>query len=228
MSYTENEKPTGLTAITALASDDVIIVGDTSDTAETVKKITKSDLITDLTTSFAPALGADDNYITDAEKAALHAAVTVADSDDLDFTLTGQQITASIKATAISAKASDTLSGTEELLLNDAGTLKKTTVQDIADLATAGSGINRSVNSISSPTTAGANASTDYIYFITNTTLTLPTAVSNTNRYAVKCISGTCVVDGDGSETIDGTANITIQVEDSVELISDNTEWKIV
>jgi hypothetical protein len=89
-------------------------------------------------------------------------------------------------------------------------------------------GITRTVSSISTPTTAGATTVTDYVYFITNTTLTLPTAVSNTNRYTVKCISGTCVVDGDGTETIDGTSTITIQVEDSVDIISDGTNYRIV
>jgi hypothetical protein len=91
-----------------------------------------------------------------------------------------------------------------------------------------GGGITRSVSSISTPTTAGGTALVDYVYFITNTTLTLPTAVSNTNRYTIKCISGTCVVDGNGAETIDGSSSITIQVEDSVDLISNNTEFKVV
>lgn len=91
-----------------------------------------------------------------------------------------------------------------------------------------GSGITRSIFSIATPTNAGSTASTDYVYNITNTTLTLPTAVGNTNQYSVKCISGTCIVDGAGAETIDGSATITIQVEDSVDLISNNTEWKII
>lgn len=104
----------------------------------------------------------------------------------------------------------------------------KNAIRDKIESMSAGSGITRSVSSISSPTTAGASSATDYVYFITNTTLTLPTAVGNTNRYTIKCISGTCVVDGDGTETIDGTTNITIQVEDSVDLISNNTEWKVV
>jgi len=94
--------------------------------------------------------------------------------------------------------------------------------------ALAGGGITRTIANISIPTTAGSVAVTDYVFFITNTTLTLPTAVSNTNRYTVKCISGTCVVDGAGVETIDGTADITIAVEDSVDLISNNTEFKVV
>ena len=38
----------------------------------------------------------DKNYITDAQQTALHAAVTVSDSSEIDFTLTAQDITASI------------------------------------------------------------------------------------------------------------------------------------
>jgi len=98
----------------------------------------------------------------------------------------------------------------------------------VVSVGTDNAGITRTVASIATPTTAGATILTDYVYFVTNTTLTLPTAVSNTNRYTVKCISGTCVVDGAGAETIDGTATITIQVEDSVDLISNNTEFKVV
>lgn len=48
--------------------------------------------------SFAAALGADDNYVTDAEKAALHAAATVTDSTSIDLTITGQDITAQREA----------------------------------------------------------------------------------------------------------------------------------
>lgn len=71
MAYSENKKPGELTALTSLATDDVFVVGDTSDASEVAKYITKANLITDLTTSFATALGADDNYVTDAEKTKL-------------------------------------------------------------------------------------------------------------------------------------------------------------
>ncbi len=112
MSYSSNKEPADLTALTTLATDDTFVVGDTSDTSEVAKVITKANLITDLTTSFAttghnhtgvyaPVLGADDNYVTDAEKAALHAAVTVSDSAEIDLTLTGQQISASLIAGSI-------------------------------------------------------------------------------------------------------------------------------
>jgi len=60
------------------------------------------------TTDFAPALGIDDNYVTNAEKAALHPAITVTDSTEIDFTLTGQDITASIKSGSIDETKLDT------------------------------------------------------------------------------------------------------------------------
>lgn len=68
MAYSADRKPGELTALTSLAVDDVFVVGDTSDANEVAKGITKANLITDLSSSFAAALGADDNYVTDAEK----------------------------------------------------------------------------------------------------------------------------------------------------------------
>jgi hypothetical protein len=102
------------------------------------------------------------------------------------------------------------------------------TIALLSDI-TGGTGITRSINNISGNTTAGATAATDYVYFCTGTfTLTLPTCVSNTNRYTVKCISGTLTVSCNGAQTIDGTTTISVAVEDSVDIISNNTEWKIV
>jgi hypothetical protein len=48
MAYAANKKPGELTALTTLATDDVIVVGDTSDASEVAKHITKANLITDL------------------------------------------------------------------------------------------------------------------------------------------------------------------------------------
>lgn len=109
------------------------------------------------------------------------------------------------------------------------GSLRLVTENAIRDKieSLASGGITRTVTSISTPTTAGASASVDYVYFVTNTTLTLPTAVGNTNRYTVKCISGTCVVDGAGAETIDGTTTITMKPEESVDLISNGINFNI-
>lgn len=48
--YTSNKKPLELSALTSLASNDTIIVGDTSDPDEVVKVITVANLITYLQT----------------------------------------------------------------------------------------------------------------------------------------------------------------------------------
>jgi hypothetical protein len=52
MSYASGKKPGELTALVTLATDDVFVVGDTSDVSEVAKYITKANLITDLASSF--------------------------------------------------------------------------------------------------------------------------------------------------------------------------------
>ena len=93
-----------------------------------------------------------------------------------------------------------------------------------------GSGITRSVNSISSPATAGATAATDYVYFVSGTTtLTLPTAVGNLNRYSIKNVGvNTVTISTTASQTIDGSVGITLPVQyTSVDLISDGANWNV-
>ena len=94
-------------------------------------------------------------------------------------------------------------------------------------------GITRSVNSISTNTAAGSTADTDYVYFVSgNTTLTLPTAVGNTNRYTVvHTDTNTLIIATTGGETIAfypaspaTTATVTRQGT-VVELLSDGTNW---
>lgn len=97
--------------------------------------------------------------------------------------------------------------------------------------AAGGSGINRSVNSISTDTNAASVASTDYVYLVSGTTtLTLPTAVGNTNRYTVKNVdTGTVTIDTTSSQTIDGGASALLTVQyTSVDLISDGSNWLII
>ena len=89
-----------------------------------------------------------------------------------------------------------------------------------------------SVNVVSTNTTAGSAASTDYVYLVSGTTtITLPTAVGNTNRYTIKN-SGTGVVSiaTTSSQTIDGSSSpITINVQYvSIDLISNGTNWEII
>lgn len=88
----------------------------------------------------------------------------------------------------------------------------------------------RSVSTISSPTTAGSVTGTDYIYFVSAAvTVTLPTAVSNTNQYTIKNTStGTVTIATTSGQLIDGSTPITLIANQSVNIISDNTNWQII
>lgn len=77
-----------------------------------------------------------------------------------------------VSSTAISGKTlKSSPSGTEEVLINDAGTLKKTTAQDIADLGSAGTYLDRSfaeedrffVNSTNDFTTESSAIAIDFV-----------------------------------------------------------------
>ena len=93
-------------------------------------------------------------------------------------------------------------------------------------------GITRTIASISTPTTAAATASIDYVYLVSGTTtLTLPTAVGNSNRYTVKNVDASLMttIATTSAQTIDGSASITLPVSNSsVELISNNSNWVII
>lgn len=93
-----------------------------------------------------------------------------------------------------------------------------------------GGGIHRSIVVTSGNFTAGAAASTDYIYLIAGAhTMTLPTAVGNTNRYTAKNNhSANITIAATASQTIDGTTTISISPLSSVDLISDNAGWLII
>lgn len=89
--------------------------------------------------------------------------------------------------------------------------------------------IARSINSISTPTTAQATNGYDYIYYVSGTTtLTLPTAVQNSNLYTVKNTgSNTVTVNTTSSQTIDGSLSITLIPNQSVNLLSDIANWRV-
>ena len=100
-----------------------------------------------------------------------------------------------------------------------------------AEWTTVTGGMSRSINNVSGNTTAGAAANTDYYYFVSAVaTITLPTAVGNTNEYTIKRTgAGVVTIDGNGSETIDGSLTINLNVANqSVTLISDTTNWQII
>ena len=93
-------------------------------------------------------------------------------------------------------------------------------------------GFTRSVNVVSIATAAGNAAGTDYVYLVSGTTtITLPTAVGNTNRYTIKRSgAGVVSIATTSSQTIDGSSSpITINVQYvSIDLISNGTNWEII
>ena len=89
----------------------------------------------------------------------------------------------------------------------------------------------RSINSVSVATNAGSASNTDYIYFVSGTTtITLPTAATNTNFYTVKNSgSNTVSIATTSSQTIDGSsAPITVSPGQALTLVSDTANWRIV
>lgn len=97
-------------------------------------------------------------------------------------------------------------------------------------IATTG-GTSRSINLVAVPTTAGAVAGTDYFYLTSGTTtITLPTAVGNTNLYTVKNVGvDTVTVATTSSQTIDGSLTAPMPVPNtSLTFISDGTNWNVI
>lgn len=93
-----------------------------------------------------------------------------------------------------------------------------------------GSGITRSINSVSTNTNAASTALTDYVYLCSGTmTLTLPTAVGNSNLYTVKNVGSGTITVASIAGTLDGAVTLTNSTQyQSDDFISDNTNWNIV
>lgn len=93
-----------------------------------------------------------------------------------------------------------------------------------------GSGITRIITSIAINTTADATSSTDYVYLVSGTTtLTLPTAVGNSNLYTIKNVgNGTVTVAFTSSQTCDGSSTVSLPVQyTAVDLISNGSNWNV-
>ena len=91
-------------------------------------------------------------------------------------------------------------------------------------------GLGRSVFVINSSTTAGEAFNTEYVYICTDAlTLTLPTAVDNTNTYLVKRVgTSDVIVDTTDGQTIDDIATHTLDVRyQAVNFVSDGTNWVV-
>lgn len=89
-------------------------------------------------------------------------------------------------------------------------------------------GITRTVSTVTTTLTGGATANTDYVYLLsTGSTYTQPTAVSNTNLYSIKNITGSNKsIAATSGQTFDG-GSLTLAPDESVDLISDGSNWRI-
>lgn len=92
-----------------------------------------------------------------------------------------------------------------------------------------GGGITRTVVVTTGDFTAGATIATDFVYIIAGAhTPTLPTAVGNTNRYTFKNRhSANITFSTTSSQTVDG-GGLVIASQESVDLISDNANWRVI
>lgn len=91
--------------------------------------------------------------------------------------------------------------------------------------------LSRNVSSVSTATNAGSSAGVDYVYLVSGTTtITLPTAVSNTNLYSIKNVdTHTVTIATTSAQTIDGSTTASLPVQyTSLDLISDGSNWNIV
>lgn len=99
----------------------------------------------------------------------------------------------------------------------------------IVSASTSASGITRSIVVTSGNINAGSSPSTDYVYIISGPhTVTLPSAVSNTNRYTLKnSHTANVSLAFTGGQTADG-GGVTLAPQESVELLSNGSNWIIV
>jgi hypothetical protein len=212
---------------TVSGSGDVVGPASATDNNFAAFDLTTGKLIKDSTyssASFAAALGADDNYVTDAEKTVI---------GNTSGTNTGDQ--SLFRTIAVSGQSDVVADSTTDTLTLVAGNNIEITTNATTDTITitgtgaGGSGITRSVNVITTNTSAGATAATDYVYVCQDTlTLTMPTAVGNTNRYTIKNLSeGVVTVVFNGSETADASTSLSLNPLSAVDLISDNSNYSI-
>lgn len=106
----------------------------------------------------------------------------------------------------------------------------KNAVRDKIEAMLGSSGITRTVVVTSGSATMGSSASTDYAYFVAGAhTMSLPAASGNTNRYTVKNNhSANITIDTLGAETIEGAASISIAPQESVDIMSNGTNFFVI
>jgi hypothetical protein len=112
-------------------------------------------------------------------------------------------------------------------------TINGLSVLGSGDLVVTGAGgMTRVISTVTAGNiTAGSTVNTDYVYYVTDgSSVTLPTAIGNTNRYTIIRIGASTVsIPTTLSQTINGVSaplNLTVQYA-SVDLMSNGTNWFI-
>ena len=133
------------------------------------------------------------------------------------FAVTGNGATTALTFNGVAL----TTAGSASAFLNGAGNYVT---------VTGGTGITRSVTITSGNITVGATTLTDYVVLVSGAhTVTLPTAVGNTNLYTVKNYhSASITVNTTSSQTMDGSTTASLTPDASLSFISDGTNWRIV
>lgn len=245
MAYSADQKPSGLTAITTLATDDTFIVGDTSDTTEVVKTITKANLITDLSSSFqaTPAEGA----FVDGDKTKLDGIETGADvTDTANVTAAGalmdSEVTnlAQVKAFNSADYATAAQGATADAALPKAGgTMSGDIAMGDNNVTGVGAvGFTQELDNGSKTTDFSIDFTNDQHQKVTLTantmTLTLDTTTVGVGVYTLKIINGGLATLTWASETGSvtwpgGTApTLTSSGTDIISCRWDGTNWQLV
>ena len=155
-------------------------------------------------------------------------------------------ISGSVAATQLPNPTASTLGGTQSIAAVTHNFLTGISTSGVpaqaqpacGDLSNSGTGCSaaagyvNNVSVITSGTTAGSSANTNY-YIIANCasacTVTLPTAIANTDLYVIKRTgAGVVTLATTSSQTIDGSLTVPENVvNQSLSLISDNSNWNI-
>ena len=227
----------GLTGKTTPADADMTVIADSA-ASNASKKLTWANIKATLKTYFDTLYQASGSYLTSSniddtayDATSWNGVTSIAPSKNA----VRDEIETLVSSIA-GKQASDTQLTSLAALSYTGNSLKVVRVNagetdfELATVSGVGGGITRSINSASGTTSAGSTASTDYVYLCNGTfTITLPTAVGNTNLYTIKNVgTGVITVDTTSSQTIDGVTTQVIPTQySSITVVSDNLNWDI-